>query len=116
MIAQLLSTLVGVWLMAAPGALGYGGAARTNDHIVGPIIATFACVAIWEATRSARWVNVPLGVWLIIAPVLLGYGGAAMWNSLLCGFAVVVLSCVRGRIKHRFGGGWKMLWRGQAAH
>jgi hypothetical protein len=111
MIAPILSTLVGLGLMAAPGVLGYGGAARTSDHIVGPIVATFACVAIWEVTRSARWVNVPLGLWLLIAPWVLGYGGTPMWNALICGAAAVGLACVRGRTKHRFGGGWKMLWQ-----
>jgi hypothetical protein len=112
MIAQLLNTLIGVWLMAAPGVLSYDGPGRTNDHIVGPIIATFACAAVWEATRSARWVNLPLGVWLLAAPWALGYTGAPMWNGLLCGVAVAILSCVRGRMKHRFDGGWRaVFWR-----
>ena len=112
MLAQLINTLLGVWLMAASAVLGYGGGARTNEQIVGPVIATFACCAIWQATRPLRWVNLPLGLWLAAAPFILGgYEREAMLNGILTGLAVAALSCVRGRRTKRFGGGWSALWK-----
>jgi hypothetical protein len=108
--AQVAAMLVGVWLMAAPAVLGYTGPARTNDHVVGPLAATFACVAIWEATRPVRWANLVLGAWLVLAPWWLGYDRVAAANSVTAGVALVTLSVVRGRLKHRFGGGWSALW------
>jgi hypothetical protein len=99
--------------MASPSLLDYGDPARTSDHIAGPLIATFACVAVWEATRGVRWVNVLLGLWLLAAPWLLGYEQSALINSLACGALVVGLSLVHGTARHRLGGGWSALWRAQ---
>src|SRR5687767_1665798 len=71
--AQVAATAVAMWLMAAPAALDYTGAAATSDRVVGPIAASVACMAIWPVLRSLRWVNVVLGAWLVAAPWLLGY-------------------------------------------
>lgn len=109
--AQAICTLLGIWLMAAPAVLGYDRPAATSDWIVGPLIATFACIAIWEATRSLRWCNLPLGVWLLIAPWLFEYSTEARVNSMAVGIAVAALACVKGRITEQFGGGWSVLWQ-----
>ena len=109
--AQILATAVGIWLMAAPSVLGYEDRARTNDLIVGPIVASFACVAIWEVTRSLRWVNVPIGIWMLIAPWLLGYKSETLIHSSIVGVVMIGLSLVRGRITHQFGGGWTAVWK-----
>jgi hypothetical protein len=109
---QIITTALGVWLMAAPAVLAYGRPASTNDYIIGPIVSTFACIALWEATRAVRWVNLPLGLWLIAAPLVLGHPQAGAVNSVLCGIAIAVLSCLGGRAEQRFGGGWAAVWRG----
>jgi hypothetical protein len=111
MLPQIINAILGIWLMAAPAVLGYSRPASTNDHIVGPLVATFACIAIWEATRSVRWVNLPLGLWLIVAPLALGHPTSGQLNSVLCGIAIAGLSCVGGAVTQRFGGGWSALWR-----
>ena len=113
--AQILATALGVWLMAAPEALNYDEPARTNDWIVGPLVATFACVAIWEVTRSCRWVNLILGLWLIAAPWALGYDGLPAAHSMCMGLLLVVLSSIEGRRRLEFGGGWSSLWRRRSA-
>lgn len=110
--ARLANTAVGIWLMAAPAVLGYGGPAATNDRIVGPLAATFAIVAIWETTRALRWLNLALGLWLLAAPWLLGgYAGDAVLNSLAAGALLALFSLVRGEMKQKYGGGWRALWR-----
>jgi hypothetical protein len=111
---QLVNTALGIWLMAAPAVLGYGRPASTNDHIIGPLVATFACIAIWEATRSVRWINLPLGLWLIAAPLLLGHPPDGAVNSVVCGIAIAILSSVGGAIQQRFAGGWSALGRDTA--
>lgn len=109
--ARLLNTALGIWLMAAPTVLGYTGkAAEVSDRIAGPLALTCAFVAIWEATRALRRVNLAIGVWLLVAPFVLGYTTTPLVNSLLVGAALAALSFVRGPQKHRFGGGWAMLW------
>lgn len=113
--ARIVSTAAGIWLMAAPAVLGYGGAAEMSDRIAGPAIATFGIVAISEVTRPLRRVNTVAGVWLLIAPWLLGFPAAAAWNSVIVGVVVIGTSLVRGTVESRFGGGWKMVWRGYGA-
>jgi hypothetical protein len=108
--AQFLSMLIGAWLMAAPAVLGYGDPARASDRIVGPLVFTFGCTAMFEATRNVRWVNTALGAWLVLAPFVLGYAGIPLANSLGAGAMLVLLSLVRGTIRGEYGGGWSSLW------
>ena len=112
MVAQCTTTLLGIWLMAAPAALMYTGVAESVDRTVGPIVATFAAVAAAECTRELRLANVPLGVFLMVAPIAFAYPTDAMLNSTVTGAAITALACVRGPIRSRFGGGWSVLWRG----
>jgi hypothetical protein len=111
--AQLVNVAVGIWLMAAPAVLRSARAAEVNDRIVGPVAATFACIAIWPVTRPCRWVNLPLGLWLIASPLALRLGGADAINSVICGVVLVVFACLGGRTGEQLGGGWKSLWTRQ---
>jgi hypothetical protein len=110
--AQLLNAVLGVWLMAAPAVLQYGGAIRTNDRIVGPLAAACAIIAIWPVTRSVRWVNVVLGVWLIVASVVLAPRHVLL-HHIGVGVLLAGLACGRGTLPHQFGGGWAVLWSSQ---
>ena len=83
--SQALNLLVGLWLTAAPGVLGYNGPAALNHHILGPIAASAAVVALWECTRAIRWLNLPIGVWLLIAPWVFAYEPVPRFDSLACG-------------------------------
>jgi hypothetical protein len=108
---------LGIWLMAAPDTLDYADPARTNDHVFGPLVAMFGLIAVTPETRPVRWVNVPLGLWLVAAPWLLGYADwVPVLNSMLVGVAVAALATVRGRITHRYGGGWAALWKPELNH
>lgn len=108
--AHLINTLLGVWLMAAPDVLDYGDPAETADRIVGPLLTTFACIAIWEVTRPCRWITLAGGVWLLVAPWLLGYETRELIHSVMVGAVISGLSLVAGRQNTRFGGGWRVLW------
>lgn len=108
--ARIVTALLGIWMMAAPAALGYGGPAAISDRIAGPLAASFAFVALWDVVRPLRRVDAPIGLWMILAPLVLGYGGAAAVNAVVVGVAVVALSFVRGKVTEEFGGGWRSLW------
>lgn len=115
--AQVVNAVLGLWLMAAPAVLEYGGVAQTNDRILGPVIATFAVIAWWEATRAVRLWNLPLGVWLLLSPWILGYEtSVAMLNSVGVGLLVSGLACIQGTVEGTYGGGWSALWRSDTLH
>jgi hypothetical protein len=107
---RLMNTALGVWTMAAPGVLGYGRPLATSDWIAGPLVATFAIVAIWEILRPLRLVNVPLGLWIAAAPWILGAAGAARANGTIAGLAIAALALAAGRIEGRYAGGWREAW------
>ncbi|MCP9496065.1 MAG: SPW repeat protein [Pyrinomonadaceae bacterium MAG19_C2-C3] len=108
---RLINIALGVWLMAASAVLGYRGAARTNDVIVGALAASFAIIAVSEATRAARWVVFVLGLWLMVAGWVLGFEWSATLNSTVVGLLLASFAFVRGRVDARFGGGWSALWK-----
>ena len=100
----LLSTLLGIWLMASPAVFGSQDAAANSNHLVGALIATFAVIAMAEVTRAARFVNVLAGAWIVAAPWLLsGTGTSATWNNVIIGAAIMLLSLPRGAVRERYG-------------
>ena len=110
MLGQLLVAVCGLWLMTAPDLLGYGEPARMNDYIVGPVVVSFAVIAIAETTRALRWGNVALGMWLVVAPLFLRYDRTVAIQSVLLGIVIAGLSVVRAPVHERLGGGWAALW------
>ncbi len=117
--AQIINAFLGIWLMASPAILGFSDDKTISDnaHIIGPVVATFAVIAWWEATRVVRLYNIPLGLWLILAPWVLGYNETtAIANDMLVGAAIVGLSLVKGKIEDSYGGGWSGLWKKDSLH
>lgn len=108
--ARLMTVLLGLWLMASPAVLRFGGAARINVLIAGPLIAAAGIIAISEITRPFRWLNVALGAWLVISSWLFGHTWAVLLSDIVAGVLVALLACVHGRIEQRYGGGWSSLW------
>lgn len=113
---RIVNALIGVWLLAAPDALGYAGAQATNDRIVGPLVTSVALIAIWDVTRALRWFNVLLGVWLLLAPWFFRDGAMASANSLLCGALLAAVALLPGPGGARVGGGWREVLRPTLDH
>jgi hypothetical protein len=111
MLAAIASTLIGIWFMVAPAVVGYGGAARTNDEIVGPLVATLGAMAISQVTRAARFVNLALAVWLVGAPILLGFTLPQALHHAGLGLVLAGLSLVPRPDRKKQGGGWSALRR-----
>lgn len=111
MIARILSAMIGVWFMAVPALLNYGGSLADSDRIAGPVIATVSIIAASQVTRGLRWTVIPFASWLIFAPIILGQAGAAIWiHHLAFGAILIVLTFFGGKTEDRFGGGWSALW------
>ena len=112
---RFINIAVGLWVMAAPSILDVASKAAANsDHITGPIIVTFATIAINEATRPCRWVVFISGVWLLLAPFVLGFWSTepkAAASDIIAGCLCMTFALFRGKITGTYNGGWSMLWK-----
>lgn len=110
--AQPVGMAVGIWLVAAPAVLGYAGTPADDVHrVVGPLAASAALIAIWEATRGVRLLNLVLAAGLLVAPLVAGHPPAATVNALACGAVLLGVTPFGGRSSQSMGGGWRSLAR-----
>jgi hypothetical protein len=115
--ARIVTLVLGVWLMSAPGILGFDKSISNNDHIIGPLIISFSVIAMCESTRNVRIFNLPLGAWLLFAPWILGYDSAiAFISDYAVGVLTLLFSLVPLNRKHTFGGGWPAIWLSDSVH
>jgi len=100
----LAATLFGFWLMAAPAMFDATGIAADSDHLVGPLVAVVAVVAMAEPVRLLRYGNVLTGLWLIGAPWLLaGATTGSTINDIIVGVILIALSIPRGSVRQCYG-------------
>jgi hypothetical protein len=108
---------LGIWMMIAPGVFNYSKNASDNAHIVGPLIASFSLIAVWECTRNVRLFNLPVAFWMLTAPLFLQYDSdSALMHDYGVAIAIIFLLLVKPARKHRFGGGWPSFLRSGAPH
>jgi uncharacterized membrane protein len=99
-----LSGIAGFWLLAAPSVLGITGVLANQHYLMGALVLTFAVLAMSEAARTARLMNLPLGVWILVMPWIFGVSATSIyWNDMLAGAVVIALTFPRGAIKERYG-------------
>lgn len=115
--SQIIMSLLGIWLMVAPAVFDFNKKISDNAHILGPLIATFSIIAIWECTRNVRFFNLPIAGWLLLASWILHYESMpATVNDYTVAFLIIALSFVKPKRKHRFGGGWPAVWKDNTLH
>ena len=100
----IVSTLLGVWLMAAPSIFQTVGSVAHSDHILGALVATVSIIAFAEVARVGRFINIVLALGLIVLPWLLGGATVASGlNDLVIGVVIIALSISPGKIKNTYG-------------
>jgi uncharacterized membrane protein len=111
---QVIVALTGLYLMAAPAIWGYAGAPEKIDRFIGPLVASFATMAVWEVLRNLRWLNVALALVLAalaVSPWPWTHPADAMTSDLIAAALIVVLTLIPYPAYQRYGGGWQRLWR-----
>lgn len=114
--AQVMNLLVGLFLMFAPAIWSFDKPASDHHYIVAPLVITFAIMAIWEVNRNVRWFNMMAGAWLLISPLILGSEGTVAVIDSFCAILIMLFSLSKGRIKKRYGGGWRSLIQKNPVH
>lgn len=114
--AQIVNILIGLGLMVVPAIFKFDRIAADNNHIVGPLVVTFAVISLWEINRNARLFNIVTGLWLVLSPFVLGFASPERTIDILSGVAVILFSLFKGKIKSRYGGGWRSLFQKHPMH
>jgi hypothetical protein len=111
MVSQIITALLGVWLMVAPSVLDFTGPARLSALIAGPLAASIGVIAIFEVTRPLRWLNLIIGAWLLVSPLLVSQPAVSAINSEVTGLLLGAAALRRGSVRGQYGGGWSALVR-----
>src|SRR5690606_36032102 len=86
-------------------------------HIVGPLLVSFATIALWECTRNVRFFTLPLALWLLAAPWILRYdNNTALFNDYAVAVLITALLLVRYKRENFFGGGWPAVLKSNTPH
>ncbi len=110
--AQLLSTLLGIWLMLSATILPMSPGGIQCNYIVGLLSAGTGLISVSEVTRGFRWGNLVLGFCLIGYAV--AFSNSDLWpaaNDIMVGMLLILLATYKGKIIRRHGGGWSALWK-----
>jgi hypothetical protein len=100
----LLTTALGLWIMAAPDVLGSSGTGADSDHLVGALIVVVSVIAMAEVVRACRFLNLALALWLLIAAwVLDGNTTASLASDVAAGVLLLMVTWYRGPRTERFG-------------
>ncbi len=98
---------LGVWLMAAPGALDAPAGASTSMHAIGPLAIAISLAATAPALRALRVLLLPCAAWLIVAAWLLAAPAETATASAISGVVLAALACATSRSDAARGGGWR---------
>ncbi|HEX5476085.1 MAG TPA: SPW repeat protein [Vicinamibacterales bacterium] len=100
--ASWVNFLLGLWLIVAPFAMGFGvmRGVAANDVVFGILIAVFA---LWSLTSlvpppAVSWLVAIFGLWVLISPAALAYGGisvVASRTNVVTGVIVLILGIAR---------------------
>lgn len=114
--AQISNIILGLFLMFAPSIWSFDKATSDHHYIIGPLIITNAIIALWEFNRGVRWLNVLIGAWMLLSPFVLGTSGVAATIDVISAILLMLFSLFKGRVKHRYGGGWLSLFQKNPIH
>jgi len=90
---DVVSLLLGVWLVVSPFALGFAGAATWITIALGLCVILFAFEGFAVPSYLEEWGEVLIGLALLVAPWAIGYDAAvATTNSMLSGLLVILFA------------------------
>ena len=93
---DVVSVLVGLWLIASPWVLGIHGnvAAMGNFVVLGAVLVGFSVTEFFIPESWEEWSELVIGLWLMGSPWILEFTGipAAAQNAVASGFLITVLA------------------------
>ncbi len=114
--AAIINTLIGLWLTFTPAVFQLAGSRAYTNYIIGPLIITFAVIAMWEINYSIIKINIFIALVLIVMTVVTGEQSTALYSDIISAVLIIPASLMKRKIKGSYGGGWKSLLQKTPAH
>lgn len=115
--AAILNTVLGLWLMFTPAVFGIGEPASHLNHIIGPLVITFAVIALWEVNRNAQKANILMGLLLVAGLFVFDFNSTtAIISNIVSAIIIIGCSFVPRKLTGKYGGGWKSLFQKHPPH
>jgi len=93
---DIVSVVVGLWLIASPWTLGIHGplAAQGNFVVLGAVLIGFVVTEFFIQESWEEWSELVIGLWLVGSPWVLEFtdNRVAMQNAIGCGLLLSVLA------------------------
>lgn len=114
---QIINAIIGFWLVISTAFIPMNEHAADNNAIVGPLVMTFAVVALWEINRNVAKANVVVVAWLVLSMFILNYEStAAIVSNSVSALVIVILSLIPRKPGNQYGGGWSSLFESNPPH
>jgi hypothetical protein len=108
---DVVSLLVGVWLVLSPFALGFAGAATWITIVLGLFVILFAVEGLVIPDYLEEWGEVFLGLALLVVPWSVGYESAsATVSSVTSGILVILFAAWELMTDRDFIAWWNDRW------
>ena len=114
--SQMINALIGLIIIISPGILEFTKTEANMNHILGPIVFTFALISWWECNRNVRLFNIVTGACLILGALLFKFQHDAFRIDIISGILIILFSLVKRKAKQKFGGGWRTLFMNNPIH
>lgn len=114
--AQVINVFIGLALIFMPSLLSFTTTEANVNHIIAPLVVTFALTAVSEFVRNVRWLNIVCGLGLIVCVFVFSFHTTPMIIDILAAIIIIALSMVKGTIKKSYGGGWRSLFQTNPVH
>ena len=104
---DVVSLLLGVWLVVSPFALGFAGAATWITIVLGLFVILFAVEGFVIPSYLEEWGELLLGLALLVAPWTVGYESvSATVSSVVSGLLVILFAAWELMIDRDFINWW----------
>ena len=114
---KVLNIVLGLAVVLSPAFFNAGGSIADNNYVVGPLVITFAVVALWDINDAVRRANVVPGGWLIASAFIFdSVPSAIMLFNIITGVLIIILSLIRTKTSGQYGGGWSSLFQENPLH
>jgi hypothetical protein len=113
---DVVSLLLGVWLVLSPFALGFAGAAAWMTVVLGLCVILFAVEEFFIPSYLEEWGEILIGLALVAVPWTVGYESvSATVSSVVSGILVILLAAWELTTDRDFSTWWHDRWHHSAS-